>query len=125
MKFPLFTLALAAAGSAVPLGPVFPDATGEQTFSEPKRIPGIFDGGMNHYGRGLTPSNDSYGTEVGAVFILEAGAIIMNWRRPIWKCPFLLPSFPLPPNLFLSFRRCHGVLLHTSMGVAQAEHARV
>lgn len=114
MQFPLtFTLALAAAGSAViplvfatPLKTVFPTATGNVTYSkEPKRLKAneVFDGGMMRYGRGLTPCDESDGPESGAVFILEAGATIKNAIIGADQYEGMYPP-PTPslPNLFLS-----------------------
>lgn len=55
-----------------------PAGNGTETFSAPKEITGVFDGGMKTYGRGVSCSGQKEGGNSDAVFILQDGATLKN-----------------------------------------------
>ncbi|KAI1687828.1 Pectate lyase [Pyrenophora tritici-repentis] len=55
-----------------------PAGNGSETFSAPKEITGVFDGGMKTYGRGVSCTGQAEGGDSDAVFILKDGATLKN-----------------------------------------------
>ena len=55
-----------------------PSGNGSETFSAPKEITGVFDGGLKTYGRGVSCTGQKEGGDSDAVFILKPGATLKN-----------------------------------------------
>ena len=55
-----------------------PQGNGTETFSEPKEITGVFDGGLKTYGRGVSCTGQAEGGNSDAVFLLKDGATLKN-----------------------------------------------
>ncbi|KAF1841016.1 polysaccharide lyase family 3 protein [Cucurbitaria berberidis CBS 394.84] len=55
-----------------------PASKGTETFTAPKEITGVFDGGLKTYGRGVSCTGQSEGGDKDAVFILKNGATLKN-----------------------------------------------
>jgi hypothetical protein len=71
----IFCWLLASRQVAAMQRPQVPKETGTETFSEPKRITGSFNGGFKKYGRGVSCGGGE-GGESRAVFIVEDGGTI-------------------------------------------------
>lgn len=55
-----------------------PESKGSETFSEPKEVTDVFDGGMKTYGRGVECTGQEEGGESDAVFIIKEGGTLKN-----------------------------------------------
>lgn len=69
-----------------------PKGNGTETFTAPKEITGVFDGGLKTYGRGVSCTGQSEGGDSDAVFILKNGATLKN---AIIGASFLLSRNPI------------------------------
>jgi hypothetical protein len=55
-----------------------PPSKGSVTYTAPKSITGVFDGGLKTYGRGVKCSGQSEGGQKDTVFVLQPGATLQN-----------------------------------------------
>lgn len=55
-----------------------PKGNGSETFTAPKEITGVFDGGLKTYGRGVSCTGQEEGGNSDAVFLLKDGATLKN-----------------------------------------------
>jgi hypothetical protein len=70
----LVTLIAVASAQTLPS----PPSKGSVTYTEPKSITGVFDGGLKTYGRGVKCSGQSEGGQKDTVFVLQPGATLQN-----------------------------------------------